>query len=345
MKNFKNKLDYLPKLIWIFIKMSSTKYCSITAGKNICGICWNECCFDPVNPVKAKVKELDMMQLFLCGHAVCTPCFYKMLGFKLCICNRLALFNCQDCELNLCNSCACLHDNNHKDDVFVFENNHENDSYWQGRSWKKVIHDIIPFTCPFCRDCGSSFSNGFGSYQNHYHPSNTLSQWLYEFCGNSTSGISSLVKGYCTHDYLVMLREIKKVDDENKRIEAAKLKKAEQTAKYLSLKASMSISHTQMVKDRKEQEDAKKPKLCDSSRLRKTSTPLYTERIRNKTHGRGKTNGKTKGKTKGNLYKMDITKKRIEKRLEKLRTSERCKEMKDSAHELRRITGKMRRIK
>ena len=318
--------------------MSSTKYCSITAGKNICGICWNKCNFNPANPVKAN------MQLFACGHGVCALCLLKMRGYKLCDCNKLASHNCQDCELNFCSDCACLHDNTHKDDVFVFENNHENDSYWQGRSWKKIEHEIVPFSCPFCRDSGSSFSTGFGSSRQG-KPSNTISEWLHHFCGQSTVRISSLVEGHCTHPYLVMLRGIKKVDDARKLVEAAKLKTAIRTAKYLSLKADMSVAHDQMVKDRKEQEDAKKPKLCESSQLRKPLTPLYTERSRNKTQGGGgKTRGKTGGKTMGNLYKMTIAKERIEKRLVKLRKAERGKEVKDSLHELRRITGKMRKM-
>jgi len=327
--------------------MSSIKYCSITAGKNICGVCWKECCFDPRNPIKEHVDEIAMMQLFRCGHAVCTPCFYKMSGLKLCSgkhCNRLyekATCNCEECDLNLCNNCACFHDNTHKDDVFVFENNdNTEDTYYHGRSWKNAEHEYKQFACPFCRDKGSSFSTGFGSSRRG-KPSNTLSQWLYEFCGNSSLGISSLVEGQCTHPYLVMLRKIKEDDDEKKRVKVAKRKKAIQTAEYLSRKAAMSVEQVQMVKDRKEHEEAKKPKLCESSRLRKPLTPLYKERNRNKTQGKGL------GKMKwiGNFHKMIIAKKRIETRMKRLRKGKRYKKMKDAQHELRRIDGKLRKLK
>lgn len=325
--------------------MSSIKYCSITAGKNICGVCWKDCYFDPRNPVNEHVKELAMMQLFRCGHAVCTPCFYKMSGLKLCSgkhCNRLyetATQNCEDCDLNLCDNCACFHDNAHKDDLFVFENNNIEYSYYHGRSWKNAEHEYKPFSCPFCRDGGSSFSAGFGSSR-RVKPSNTISQYLYEFCGNNSLLISSLVKGQCTHPYLVMLRKIKKDAAEKKRVKVAKRKKAIQTAEYLSRKASMSVEQIHMVKDRKEKEDAKKPKLCESSILRKPLTPLYTERNRNKKQGKC-------GKMKwvGNLHKMIIAKKRIEKRLKKLSYAKRGKKMKDAKRELRSITGKMRKLK
>ena len=330
--------------------MSSIKYCSITAGKNICGVCWKDCYFDPRNPVNEHVKELAMMQLFRCGHAVCTPCFYKMSGLKLCSgkhCNRLyktATQNCEDCDLNLCDNCACFHDNAHKDDLFVFENNNE-DSYYHGRSWKNVEHEYKPFSCPFCRDGGSSFSAGFGSSR-RVKPSNTLSQYLYEFCGNNALLISSLVKGQCTHPYLVMLRKIKKDADEKKRVKVAKRKKAIQTAEYLSRKASMSVEQIHMVKDRKEKEDAKKPKLCESSILRKPLTPLYTERNRNKTGKAQKYSG-TRGGEKTlckNYDKMLVTKKRIEMRLAKYVKNSRTKEIKAARHDLRRINGKMRRM-
>ena len=308
--------------------MSSIKYCSITAGKNICGVCWDECCFDSRNPIKDHVKDVAMMQLFRCGHGVCSPCFYKMSGLVLCTGDHChvpyesATNTCQDCFADLCETCACVHncDTNHL---------------------KKIEWVKKPFACPFCRDEGSSFSTGFGSSRRG-KPSNTLSQWLYEFCGDSTLGISSLVEGHCTHPYLVMLRSIKKDADEKKRVKVAKRKKAMQTARYLSRKAAMSVEQIQMVKDRKEQEEAKKPKLCDSSRLRKPFTPLYTERNRNKTGKAQKYSGeKTLCK---NHDKMLVTKKRIEKRLAKYVKNSRTKEIKAARHDLRRINGKMRRM-
>jgi hypothetical protein len=138
-----------------------------------------------------------------------------------------------------------------------------------------------------------------------------------------------------------MLRSIKKDADEKKRVKVAKHKKAMQTSRYLSRKTAMNVEQVQMVKDRKEQEEAKKPKLCESSRLRKPLSPLYKERNRNKTQGKGL------GKMKwvGNLHKMIIAKKRIETRMKRLRKGKRYKKRKDAQRELRRITGKMRKLK
>ena len=213
-----------------------------------------------------------MMQLFRCGHGVCAPCFYKMSGLVLCtgdnchIPYESATNTCQECNSDLCETCVSVHN-------------------CGANHLKKIVWIKKPFACPFCRDEGSSFLTSFGSSRRG-KSANTLSQWLYEFCGNSASAISNLVKGRCNHPYLIMLRSIKKDAAEKKRIKVAKHKKAMRIASYLSRKAVMQVEHAQMVKDRKDQEDAKKPKLCESSRVRKPLSVLYTERNRNKT-GKG----------------------------------------------------------
>jgi hypothetical protein len=310
--------------------MSSINYCSITADKNICGVCWNECCFDPRNPVRDHIKDVAMMQLFRCGHGVCAPCFYKMSGLVLCtgdhchIPYESATNTCQECNSDLCETCVSVHN-------------------CGANHLKKIVWIKKPFACPFCRDEGSSFLTSFGSSRRG-KSANTLSQWLYEFCGNSASAISNLVKGRCNHPYLIMLRSIKKDAAEKKRIKVAKHKKAMRIARYLSRKAVMQVEHAQMVKDRKDQEDAKKPKLCESSRVRKPLSVLYTERNRNKTGKARKYSGTQGGTLCKNHDKMMVTKKRIERRLAKYVKNSRTKEIKTARHDLRRITRKMRRL-
>ena len=54
-------------------------HCSITAGVNICGICYNEANFSTSIPQK-KHKRLPSMELFKCGHGMCTPCYQDLIS-------------------------------------------------------------------------------------------------------------------------------------------------------------------------------------------------------------------------------------------------------------------------
>jgi len=65
-------------------------HCSITAGVNICGICYNEANFSTSIPQKQH-KTLPNMELFCCGHGMCENCYDSMM-------KRSNKFNCPFCR-------------------------------------------------------------------------------------------------------------------------------------------------------------------------------------------------------------------------------------------------------
>lgn len=65
-------------------------HCSITAGVNICGICYNEANFSTSIPQKQH-KTLPNMELFCCGHGMCEDCYDSMM-------EKTKKFNCPYCR-------------------------------------------------------------------------------------------------------------------------------------------------------------------------------------------------------------------------------------------------------
>lgn len=65
-------------------------HCSITAGLNICGICYNEANFSTSNPQKQHAT-LPKMELFCCGHGICENCYDSMM-------EKTKNFNCPFCR-------------------------------------------------------------------------------------------------------------------------------------------------------------------------------------------------------------------------------------------------------
>ena len=65
-------------------------HCSIVAGVNICGICYNEANFSTSIPQK-KHKDLPNMEIFCCGHGMCEDCYENMM-------KKTSQFNCPFCR-------------------------------------------------------------------------------------------------------------------------------------------------------------------------------------------------------------------------------------------------------
>lgn len=65
-------------------------HCSIVAGVNICGICYNEANFSTSIPQK-KHKDLPNMEMFCCGHGMCEDCYENMM-------KKTSQFNCPFCR-------------------------------------------------------------------------------------------------------------------------------------------------------------------------------------------------------------------------------------------------------
>tara|TARA_B100000902_G_C27061029_1_gene789125 strand:+ start:155 stop:772 length:618 start_codon:yes stop_codon:yes gene_type:complete len=65
-------------------------HCSITAGVNTCGICYNEANFSTSIPQK-KHATLPNMELFCCGHGMCENCYDSMM-------EKTKKFNCPFCR-------------------------------------------------------------------------------------------------------------------------------------------------------------------------------------------------------------------------------------------------------